>query len=350
MIDSGSKSTSTAMLSCWIRLRVEAAFPFESSRLGLASFANDLNPVAALIEKATVEWPARFGATLTGEFTELGDVFARKVRARLDGVFRDEPESDCVPDGYLWARTISCPYCEGLVPLSPNWRLAPSGTGVRLRPQLGEGPGSGGRVCSFEIVGSAGERSEGTVSRGDGTCPFPDCGRVIDGDEIKRQAQAGQMGEQLFAIVFKQRVDYLTKTGKRRWRWERGYRAPQPTDDNADEIATRLAEKLPEWEAFDYVPSEAIPEGAKTDEPRRYGMVRWRDMFSPRQLLCHGTSVQVFHEMLEEDRVAGQLDDVRKAAYAYLALMIDTLLDYNCRGSYWDATTGRGIRHPVQSP
>ena len=33
----------------------------------------------------------------------------------------------------------------------------------------------------------------------------------------------------------------------------------------------------------------------------------WRDLFSPRQLLCHGTSVEVFREMLEEDREAGEL-------------------------------------------
>ena len=242
---------------------------------------------------------------------------------------------------YLWARTIECPFCEGLVPLSPNWRLAPGGTGVRLKPNPGGGPGSTGRTCEFEVVESAAEQSEGTVVTGAGLCPYRDCGRVIDGDEIKRQAQGGAMGDQLYAVVFKRRVEYLTKTGKRRWKWERGYRAPRPEDDNADEISARLAEKMPEWEAFDLVPGEAIPEGAKTDEPRRYGMVRWRDLFSPRQMLCHGTSVEVFREMLEEDRQAGRLDEVRKAAYGYLALTLDTLLNYNNRSGRWDNTTGR---------
>ena len=117
--------------------------------------------------------------------------------------------------GYLWARTVTCPYCDGLVPLSPNWQLAPNGTGVRLKPDMADGPGSAGRLCTFEIVGKASEQSAGTQAKGDGICPFPDCGRVIDGDEIKRQAQAGDMGEQLYAVVFKKRVPKILKSGKR---------------------------------------------------------------------------------------------------------------------------------------
>ena len=53
------------------------------------------------------------------------------------------------------------------------------------------------------------------------------------------------------------------------------------------------------------VPGETIPDGYKTTEPQRYGMKVWRDLFSPRQLLCHGTNVEVFREMLDADRAAG---------------------------------------------
>ena len=316
--------------------------PFESVRLGLETHSNDLNPVAALIERATLEWPAKHGFEVKEEVENLGQRLTAAVRERLAGVFPEEPGNDMRPDGYLWARTVVCPYCEGLVPLSPNWRLAPGGTGVRLRPEPGSGPGSEGRVCSFEIVESAGAQSAGTVARGDGTCPFPDCGRVIDGDEIKEQAQAGRMGEQLYAIVYKKRIPKVLKSGKQgKDKWVRGYRAPCPEDDNGPEIAARLAEKLPEWEAFDIVPGERIPDGNKTTEPQRYGMPLWRDLFSPRQLLCHGTSVEVFREMLDADRDAGQLDETRKAAYGYLALTLDTLLNYNNRAGRWDNTTGR---------
>ena len=117
--------------------------------------------------------------------------------------------------------------------------------------------GSDGRICSFQIVQSANEQSSGTVSRGDGTCPYPDCGRVIDGDEIKRQAQTGQMGEQLFAVVYKERVVKTLKSGKRgKDKWVRGYRATRREDDNSAEIQAKLDEKLLEWEALDIVPSE----------------------------------------------------------------------------------------------
>ncbi len=320
------------------------SIPIEASRLGVTAFANDLNPVAALILRATIEWPARHGSQLLSEFNELAAEFLHRAEPKYQEIFPMEPEDSRV-DGYLWARTITCPYCSGLVPLSPNWRLAPGGIGVRLKPDPGAGPGSQGRVCAFEIVGNAGEQSEGTVARGDGACPWPDCGRVIDGDEIKRQAQSGRMGEQLYAIVYKKRIRTTLKSGNRgKDKWARGYRAPAPEDDNSADIAARLAGKLPEWEALDRAPSEKIPDGNKTTEPQRYGMPYWRDLFSARQLLCHGTSVEVFQEMLEADRKDGKLTDARRAAYGYLAFVIDTLLDYNNRCSVWDNTIGR-VRH-----
>ena len=138
----------------------------------------------------------------------------------------------------------------------------------------------------------------------------------------------------------------ILKSGKRgKDRWVRGYRAPVPEDDNTADISGQLAEKLPEWEALDMVPSEKFPEVSNDDRPIQYGMPLWRDLFSPRQLLCHGISVEVFREMLEADRAKRELTDVRRAAYGYLALTIDTLLNYNSRAGVWDAATGRGIRH-----
>ena len=61
-------------------------------------------------------------------------------------------------------------------------------------------------------------------------------------------------------------------------------------------------------------------------------MTYWRDLFSPRQLLGHGTSVEVFRELLvEAERQRGALSEVTTAAFVYLALALDKLRDYNSR-------------------
>lgn len=306
------------------------SIPFESVRLGLPTYGNDLNPVAVLIERATIQWPYFLGQPVRTRFLELGRELAQRVREQLHDAYPDEPGgNETRSDAYLWARTITCPHCEGLVPLSPNWKLAADGTGVRVKPDIAT------RRCGFEIVAKTKDQSEGTVARGDGLCPFPDCGRPIDGDHIKAEAQAGRMGEQLYAIVYKRRVLKTTKTGRKSEGWERGYRAPSAEDEVSALIAQRLAEKMPLWEADDFLPSERIPEGLKTEEPRRYGMNSWRDLFSPRQLLGHVTAVAIYRELLEEERAAGRLDERTRAAFGYLALSLDKLRDYNSRMARW---------------
>ena len=64
----------------------------------------------------------------------------------------------------------------------------------------------------------------------------------------------------------------------------------------------------------------------------------WRDLFSSRQLLGHGASVEVYREMLDADQAADRLDDCRRAAYGYLSLALDKFLNYNSRMSVWMPT------------
>ena len=315
------------------------AIPFEASRLGFDTVANDLNPVAALLLLATVKWPAELGLTIVPEFKRIAKLWREELVRRVGGLFPQNGGPDAIDLTYLWARTVTCPYCDGVVPLSPNWRLTSSGIGLRVIAKKGSGPGSNGRHCTFEIVESAKEHSGGTVAGGDATCPYEDCNRVIAGDEIKRQAQSGNMGEQLYAVVYKHReVVGYTKAGKEKIKWVRKFRAATPEDDISGILRDQLSEKVPEWEALDLLPSEKFPADANDDRPIQYGMPLWRDLFSRRQLICHTTSVEVFRRLLEAAESASELTPAKKAAFVYLAIAMDKLLNYNSRMSVWMPT------------
>jgi putative DNA methylase len=310
------------------------SIPFETIRLGLSSFANDLNPVAALILRGTVEWPQSFENLLLEYFNRIGQEFVTRVRFRLKGIFPEEPKKGTRPDGYLWARTVICPYCDGLIPLSPNWRLSPDGTGVRLLPNEKT------KRCRFKIVKEKKEQSAGTLAQGDAQCPYLNCGRIIGQEQVRQQSRDGVMGEQLFAIVYKERVVTKTKTGRTKEKWIRGYRTPRPEDDNAEDIKRLLEKKKIAWEALDILPTEQIGPQHPKYRLDRYGILNWIEVFSPRQLLCHGTSVEVFREMLDQEKVKG-LDEATKAAFVYLSFALDKLLNWNSRLSSWNVEAQR---------
>jgi adenine-specific DNA methylase len=303
--------------------------PFEAVRLGCDTYANDLNPVAAIVLKATVELPLEHGPALRKRYEELAKCFIARRDAILEEVIPEEPEKGANATNWLWARTVTCPYCGGLVPLSPNWRLDGEGTGVRLVPE--------GKRIRFEIVHKASEHSPGTVKDGTGKCPFPGCGREIDGDDIKRQAQAGRMGHQLYCVVYKREVVVgKLKNGKPKTKVVRGFRAPRPEDDVEALVAQRLAEKMPAWQARNIVPDEDRYIGP-ADRSALYGVLKQVELFNPRQLYGHCTSVEVFQDMAEElaRQNGGQLSELDRAAMVYIALAIDKCVDWNSLGCTW---------------
>ena len=64
-------------------------------------------------------------------------------------------------------------------------------------------------------------------------------------------------------------------------------------------------------------------------------MIRWTDLFLPRQLMSHCVGVEIFLDMLEAEQIAGTLNEIRRAAFTYLALCLDKMVDYNSRVSAW---------------
>lgn len=68
------------------------SIPFEAVRLRLPAFANDLNPVAVLIERLTIQAPLTLGTAIVPEYRRLADRFLALREERLKEFFPPEPE------------------------------------------------------------------------------------------------------------------------------------------------------------------------------------------------------------------------------------------------------------------
>lgn len=280
------------------------SIPFEAIRYGIPNTANDLNPVAAAVLRAAVATPASYGIGLTEDLEYWGRRLTDRVQDKMEPFFPTRSADEPVLN-YMHARAISCPRTGKPVPLAPNWWLSKHKGGVAVR-LVTERDGRQLDEPEFEVVeGKAIEfdPDQGTVARGTGVSPWD--GLAIDGEYIKAEAQAGRMGSILYAVAT--RVN-----GKR------SFRAPADTDVRALVAAEeRLAEVLQAWEAEGILPSERVPEG-NDSRPHQFGMPRWRDLFSPRQLLVHGTFVEEFRRLMPEVREA--VED-RERADAILACL-----------------------------
>ena len=64
------------------------SIPIEIGRLGLSAHANDLNPVATLILRATADWPTQHGSRLLAEFNNLASEFVRRAEPKYRDISR----------------------------------------------------------------------------------------------------------------------------------------------------------------------------------------------------------------------------------------------------------------------
>ena len=75
--------------------------PFEATRLGLETFGNDLNPVASIIQRATIELPWRHRMAVKREFERLAAELVTRRDAVLSPFFPKEPEENAIPTNFI---------------------------------------------------------------------------------------------------------------------------------------------------------------------------------------------------------------------------------------------------------
>lgn len=298
------------------------SIPFEALRFGFTTYANDLNPVAATILKATLDYPARFGPSLADDIRKWGTRWYELIKPRLQPYFSPLPPN-VEGASYLWARTVK--WHGRTVPLSPNWWLAtgdkPAAVRVIADPDSTE--------PRFEIlqgrqIGKY-DPDQGTISRGVGRCPWT--GETIDGEYIKAEAQAGRMGQVLYAVGLKKPGGFE-------------FRAPLVEDlITIPQLEKVLAQKKFEWASQGLIPTEAFPEG-NDNRPIQYGMPTWADFFSPRQLFAMGTITETL-KVINREIINSEEENKHKAIITYLGFVIDKCADYMSCLCPWDSTRGK---------
>ena len=362
------------------------AIPLEAGRLGCQPIANDYNPVAYLILRATCEYPQRYGrpavmpaeefsdqqhpeskapqgrrkrkaqqeqSLLTSSISDIAvssrmqstaepadvkivsnllihDVehwvkwIVERARKELGDLYRSG--NDGLPvAGYLWARTVPCsnPTCRSQIPLVRNLLVGnKEGKKVALTMSTHDGQVAFG-IAQGRAIGSV----DGTMlGRGDCRCPI--CAQITPVEDIRQAGLRGALGERMIAVIL------ATPQGKT-------YRVVESSDIDAFKEATERA--LEVERPGEYIVPEVNAPNTPTDSgPHRsisvdlYGLKTFGSLFNPRQLLAMQTLTRNTQEALVELRKRGVSDDYFLAIATYLGLWISRCSARYCSVTVWN--------------
>ena len=126
------------------------SIPLEAQRLGCETYSCDLNPVAVLIQKCTLEYPQRYGKSLYDDVKKWGEWVLAQVESELERFYPKDSDGS-IPFAYIWARTLPCQsmHCSCTIPLMGQYWLANKGhKKIALYPDEVDGQ------VVFRIVGN----------------------------------------------------------------------------------------------------------------------------------------------------------------------------------------------------
>src|SRR6266571_6997294 len=323
------------------------SIPLEAQRLGLQAHGSDLNPVAVLISKALIEIPPKFTGCAPFNPEAKQSLMGRewhRAQGLADDIryygkwMRDEAErrighlypkvllpkeyggSEAMVIAWLWVRTVRCPNpaCGAQMPLTSKWWLSKKkGKETWVEPHVDHSVVP--PAIHFQVKTGNGKPQDGTVNRQGARCIA--CGTPVSFDYIRNEGKAGRIDAQLMAIVAE---------GQR----GRMYLSPN------EEQETVASQAQPEG-----VPETDLPKQALSFRVQLYGMIKHRDLFTPRQLVALTTFSDLVQEARDKvlsdtnamslpvDGVSLNNDDNRTSAYAdavatYLAIALDKGADY----------------------
>ena len=299
------------------------SIPLESLRLGFRTIAGDYNPLAYLILRATIEFPAKYGRRLL----ELVEEEARKLleyaKNELGGFYG---END---NGYIFF--IAGEHdCGGVVPLAKHTLLS-RGRNIHVKPVFDEE----NKKLGFEIASQAPLLSTAI-------CPY--CGKPLSEEAIRRNWVSKHIetlkellngNEEAAKEVPKVYVLAAVQLEKGKYR---------PVNDvdiaRLVEAAKQLARCAKEEKGRGddirrYLPIAEIPKENKVFEGmRQHGIMFWYQLFSPRELLALYKLVKYIRERAQE--LSKQYGELGAVATLYLALGLAKVISYNNILTQWN--------------
>ena len=303
------------------------SIPLEAQRLGLRAVGSDLNPVAVLITKALIELPHQFrgrppvnpeadpmgitvgngkrakqvpwrgAAGLADDIRYYGRWMRERAWERIGHLY---PTAKLPDDGeatviaWLWARTVPCPNpaCGMNMPLMKTFQLSTkSGNQHWTRPTVNREE----KTVSFTVQADANSvPDKETVNRNGATCIA--CNGVVPLEYVRERARAGEMGEVMTGIVAEGNRKRLFLS---------------PTDEHIQVAASAQ----PDWK-----PIGNLSDDASDFRVQAYGITRWHQLFTERQLTGLTTFSELMPEVREKLTQQGVDIDYANAVCTYLAL------------------------------
>ena len=335
------------------------AIPLEAARLGCRSYGNDINPVAHIIQKSSLEFPQKFGKPITyskAEFIKLyganefdkipnenklfgngeaGSItipnrlsfdvefFAKKLLLQTEkeiGNLYPADENGKKPIAYYWSRIGICsnPSCKAEVPLLRQFYLSKR-RGTEEKKWTYLKPIIKSNQISFDIVN--GKYDEvGWMERANMKCPC--CGNITDVKKLKEQFNRKQIKEKIIAVIDD------SANGK-------VYRQPYQSELNkADELNLLKIE----------IPSELMPvNDSQNVKIPLWGFKKWGEMFSNRQLIFQNTLINELSKL--QVSLADNESEYSKSIITYLAILVDRISVRNNTFCRWH-TQQDTIEHP----
>lgn len=331
------------------------SIPLEALRLGCETYASDFNPVAVFIEKATLEWPQKFGIEIelprikqtdldntkqkVNMLSYLVEKYAKvvleKARNEIEQ-FYPKDDAGYIPVGYIWARTIPCqnPICGAEIPLIKQfWLCKKKNKKIAYKPIVN----TVNKTVDF-IIQIDNEidfdPDEGTVSRANARCPV--CEQVTKAKQVRQLAKEGKMGQKMVVVV----LHHPNKSGKK-------YRIATEQDLGIFAKAEKyLEEKIANWKGLESpLPNEELPiKGSLGISPYWTSPKKWQDLFNSRQKLALVTfldNIKESYEGIQEELADIQLPDgidkeeLVKAVVSYLAINVDNIAEKNNSLNRW---------------